>query len=105
MRTVLAGTALGLSVVGSAVLFFVSTGFGRTIAEVNGSWVVGLMMIPILISLVPLGFPGRPALIVATVLLWAFVVVGSFSIGLFYLPAAVALLLAASVKPRIGASQ
>jgi hypothetical protein len=44
-------------------------------------------------------FPGRPALIIATTLICGFTVVGSFTIGLFYVPAAVAMLVATLRKP------
>ncbi|HLH18713.1 MAG TPA: hypothetical protein VKX45_15950 [Bryobacteraceae bacterium] len=107
MRTGLVAAALGLSTIATIILAVMPTGTSveggqvihSTLIDVNGSWVVGLLGIPIMISAVPLMIPTRQALVAATALLWAFVVVGSFSVGLFYIPAAVAMLLAAGVKP------
>ena len=75
-----------------------------TLVEVNGLWVLWLLFIPILLSglaLLVIRFtdPGqarRKALLwLAALVLLAFCVVGILSIGLFYLPVALALLVAA----------
>ena len=76
----------------------------RTLVEVNGLWVLTLLLVPILLSGVSLlvivftrtGQARRRALLwTPTLALLVFCVVGVFSIGLFYVPVALALLVAA----------
>jgi hypothetical protein len=71
---------------------------------VNGLWVLWLLLVPILLSGLALlaiaftdsGHAGRKALLwLAALALLALCLVGIFSIGLFYLPVALALLVAA----------
>jgi MFS family permease len=61
--------------------------------------ILAALGIPLLIALAPVGFAttrhGRRAEIVSAALLASFVVVAGFSIGLFYLPAALAAILVA----------
>lgn len=75
----------------------------RTLVEVNGLWVLTLLLVPILLSGVALlaivltdaGQARRRALLwTPTLALLVFCVVGVFSIGLFYVPVALALLVA-----------
>jgi hypothetical protein len=74
-----------------------------SLIEVNGWWVLGLLSVPVILSV--LGFlavRGRirgPVWGMAAVLL-AFCVVGALSVGLFYLPAVVALIVAAARMRR-----
>jgi hypothetical protein len=56
------------------------------------------MLLPVLVALIPVVFPRRGVRIAAAVLLGAFVVVASFTIGLFYAPATVAMVVAAKVR-------
>ena len=69
--------------------------FSATLLDVNGPRVLPLLAFPIavgLLALVPLPRSLRfPVLVTASVLLSGFVVFGAFSIGLFYVPAAVAM--------------
>ncbi len=107
MRTRLVLLALALAAIASAFLLLAPTGTGTqagrtvsvTLLQVNGSSVLGLLLVPIVICLIPLLFPGRPPLITAFVLLCAFVLVGSFTVGLFYVPAAAVMLVAVGRKP------
>lgn len=80
-----------------------------TLLEVNGLWVLWLLFIPILLSGLALlairftdaGQARRKALLWAPALaLLALCVVGILSIGLFYLPTALALLVAAIAGSR-----
>ncbi len=82
-----------------------------TLVEANGLWVLWLLLIPILLSgLAPLAirFTGtaqarRKALLwLAALALLAFCVVGIFSIGPFYLPSALALLVTAAIGSSKG---
>jgi len=69
----------------------------RSLLQTEGSSILLAAGIPVLMALVPVSFAAsrhaRPAEIISAVLLAAFVVVAGFSIGLFYLPAAVAAIL------------
>ena len=81
-----------------------ATRYTATLLEVNGLWVLWLLLVPILLSGVALlaiaftdaGQARRKALLwLAALALLAFCLVGIFSIGLFYLPAMLALLITA----------
>jgi len=61
-----------------------------TLLDTSGSHVLALLALPVLITVLPLGIPRHGVRIGASILLFALVVVGGFSIGLFYLPAAIA---------------
>jgi hypothetical protein len=66
-----------------------------TLIEVNGSRVILALVFPVLVALTPLLFPHRSLRIGAEAVLGAFAIVSGFSIGLFYLPSAAAMLAAA----------
>ncbi len=62
---------------------------GRTLVKVNGPRVFGILAIPIVIALVPLVFPRLK--ISAAIVMLVFTLIAGFSIGFFYLPAAMLL--------------
>jgi hypothetical protein len=67
------------------------------LVEVNGMSVLGVLAVPVLLAgvgLVAVGRRRRPILVVVTVAMLALCVLGLASVGLFYLPAAVALVVA-----------
>jgi general stress protein CsbA len=64
----------------------------------NGSWTIVPVMFPVLVALLPMIFRKQWVRIIATVVLGGFVLIGGFSIGFFYLPAGVLMLLAACVE-------
>ena len=69
---------------------------GNTLAEVNGSWVYALLLVPVVITAMPLVLPAsvrRPAAFVSATLLFLLAVVSLPSIGGGYLPAAGLLLI------------
>jgi hypothetical protein len=76
----------------------------RTLAAVNGWRVVWFLAIPVVAAGLGLAVRRRWALIPAATLLWLFVLATGFSIGLFYVPAAGAMIVAAALettaKPR-----
>jgi hypothetical protein len=107
MRTRLTAVSFGLAV-SAAIFLLVGPAYsgsagGRTthatLVEVNGSWVVLPVMFPVLTALVPLIFHKQALRIIATILIGGFAFISGFSIGLFYLPAAITMLLAACVTP------
>lgn len=77
----------------------VSTRSESTLLEAEGWSALVPVLIPVILSAAPLLLNGTryaaPARLLAAVLLLGFVVIAGFSIGLFYLPNAVAMLLAA----------
>jgi hypothetical protein len=66
-----------------------------TLIEVNGGGAVAALAFPVLVALTPLLVPRRSLRIGAAAVLGAFTFVSGFSIGLFYFPSAVAMLVAA----------
>lgn len=69
-----------------------------TLIHVNGWWVIVPVLFPALIVLVPLLIRKQTVRIVAAIVMGAFVLISGFSIGLFYLPAGIVMLLAACVE-------
>jgi hypothetical protein len=65
--------------------------------QINGSRALIPLFFPVLATLMPLLLRKQWVRIIATILLGGFVLVGGFSIGVFYLPPAVMLLLASCV--------
>lgn len=65
-----------------------------TLLRVNGPWVIVPVMFPVFVAMVPLFVRRQAIRIVATIVMGAFVFVTGFSIGTFYVPAAIAMLLA-----------
>ena len=76
---------------------------GATLSAVNGSRALLPLLMPMLLTLAPLLMPGRAgrrvAAYVCAGLLMVFVVLAGFSIGMFYAPSAVAMVLAAVQRP------
>ena len=72
---------------------------GATLVQVNGSWSIILVLFPVVLALAALVFRKRAVRIVAAALIGGFAIISGFSIGLFYFPAAAAMLLAACVEP------
>jgi hypothetical protein len=74
------------------------TGY-RSLLQTEGVSILPAAGLPVLVALLPLGFAGgrhaHRAEIISAVLLSMFVVVAGFSIGFFYLPAALAAILVA----------
>jgi len=68
-----------------------------TLIEVNGLGILVPLSVPVFIALLPLVFPKLAVRICATIVIWGFAFLGGFSIGLFYIPSALALLLGTCV--------
>jgi hypothetical protein len=75
-----------------------------TLPESDGWDVLAVLAIPVVLAGAPLMLGStrlrRPALVVSSVLLLAFAALGAASIGLFYLPAAAAMVIAAVLDAR-----
>jgi hypothetical protein len=70
----------------------------ETLGSVNGPQVYWILAIPVIIAGVPSLLRFRGVRIISALLLTGCVVIGAASIGLFYLPSAIAMILAASKK-------
>jgi hypothetical protein len=68
-----------------------------TLLQVNGAWVIIPVTFPVVIAMLPVLFRKQAVRIIATIMMWGFTIISGFSIGLFYLPAAIMMLLAACV--------
>ena len=86
MKTRLTGAAFGLALV-AAVFVLVWIGPSALIAA----------MFPVLTALAAWLLRKQAARIIATILIGGFALIGSFTIGLFYVPAAILMLLASCV--------
>jgi len=80
----------------------------KTALEVNGPWLLLLLLVPIAIAALPLFARGRAWVVLSIVsasLLWVFVILGSFTIGVLFAPAALLALVAAClpVPARVAA--
>jgi hypothetical protein len=62
---------------------------------VNGWWILFIASIPVVISLLPVLRTTRRAAVVSAVLLWLCCLIAGFSIGLFFVPAAILMTVAA----------
>jgi hypothetical protein len=69
-----------------------------TLIEINGDRVIVPVMFPALVALASLILHRQRVRIVAAIVMGVFVLISGMSIGLFYLPAGVLMLLAACVE-------
>ena len=67
---------------------------GSALPQTNGIWVVGLLAIPVILTALPLLWPNKKAAGISVVLLGGFMLFTGFSIGPFYSPSVVFLILA-----------
>ena len=72
-----------------------------TLLSVNGPRAVLGLAVPVLIALVPILIPKFSARIIAGLILIAFAVISGFSIGLFYFPSAIMMLMASLVSAPV----
>ena len=94
--------SLGLAVcAGAFFLLIPSYSNGETALEVNGPRVVlRAIAFPVIMALLALLIPRRAMRVVAAVVLLGFSVVAILSIGVFYLPATAAMLVAACLPEK-----
>ena len=64
--------------------------------QTNGAWVLVVVSVPVLVALIPILVRHRAARIVSAVLLWMGCVVGMWSVGMFFVPAAIVMTVAAA---------
>ncbi|MGE5227409.1 MAG: hypothetical protein ACM3OO_11105 [Planctomycetaceae bacterium] len=71
--------------------------------SIDGSWVLVVVSVPVLVALIPVLVRRRRARIVSAVLLWAGCVVGMWSVGMFFVPAAIVMTVAAARDDHVPA--
>jgi hypothetical protein len=81
---------------GSSNGAFATHTYSVSMFQNNGAWIFVVVSVPVLVALVPILVRHRRARIFSAVLLWIGCVVGAFSVGMFFVPAAVAMTLAAT---------
>jgi hypothetical protein len=101
MKTKLTAISLGLAVAGAVYLlswpvYTNHAGKDATLVEVNGAWALVPVTFPVVIALVPLVYRKQAVRVVAAILMGGFALI-AMSIGLFYLPSAIVMVLAACV--------
>jgi cytochrome bd-type quinol oxidase subunit 2 len=67
---------------------------------VNGSWILVVASVPVVLALLAVLMPRRGTRIVTAVLLWACCAIAVASIGLFFVPAAILMTIAAFRRDR-----
>ena|ERR1017187_3192528 len=105
MKTRLTGVSFGLALAAAIFLLVwpIYSGFNgnrpshATLLQVNGPYALIAVMFPVLATLIALLLRKQRVRIVATILISGFALIGGFTIGLFYLPAAILMLLASCV--------
>ena len=105
MKTRLTAASFGLASAAAAFLLVwpVYSGFnGRstthaTLLQVNGSWVILPVLFPVFLAFLPLVFRKQALRITAAAVMLVFSFLSGFTIGLFYVPAAIAMLSASCV--------
>ena len=76
----------------------------ETSFAVNGAWVLVVVSVPVLVAFVPVLMRRRPARVVSAVLLWIGCVLGAWSVGVFFVPAAILMTVAAAQRSSAVAS-
>ncbi len=76
----------------------------ESIFQHDGAWILVVISVPIALALAPVLVRHRAAAIVSTVLLWAFCLVGLASLGLFFVPSAVLMTIAATRRDPVQAA-
>jgi hypothetical protein len=95
-------TALSVALALAAAVFVMGYPFYSsldgdfTLVGENGSWVLIPVLLPVIVAAVPLAFHKRVMRIMSSVVHGAFVLIAGYPIGLCYLPAAVAMVVAAT---------
>jgi hypothetical protein len=89
-------TALAAAVFVMGYPFYSSLDGDLTLVGENGSWVLIPILLPVIVAAAPLAFHRRVMRIISSVVLGVFVLIAGYPIGLCYVPAAVAMVVAAT---------
>ena len=66
--------------------------------SVNGSWILIVVSVPIVLTLIPVLLHRRTVRIGSAILLWTGCLLGMLSVGIFFLPAAILMTIAATKR-------
>jgi hypothetical protein len=86
---------------GSSSGTFSTRSYGVSMFQVNGAWVLVVVSVPVLVALIPVLVRHRRVRIVSATLLWFGCVVGMWSVGMFFVPAAILMTIAASRREPV----
>jgi hypothetical protein len=81
---------------GSAAGTDVTHSYSVSTFHEDGAWVLAVVLVPVLLTLVPMLVRSRKAWIVSTALLWIGCIAGLASVGMFFVPAAILMTIATS---------
>ena len=81
---------------GSSSGAFSTRSYSESMFQVNGAWVLVVVSVPVLVALIPVLVRHHRARVVSAVLLWFGCIVGMWSVGMFFVPAAILMTIAAS---------
>jgi hypothetical protein len=76
---------------------------GDSALAVNGPWIVFVVSVPVVLTLIPVLIDHRASRAVAAVVLWLCCVVALLSVGIFFVPAAILLTIAAARRDPVHA--
>jgi hypothetical protein len=101
----LTAISFGLAAAAAVFLFVVPVYSGfrdhqtvrATLIEVNGAWAIIPVMFPVVVAFLPVLFRKQAVRIITAFIMLGFTIISGFSIGLFYGPAGIMMLLAACV--------
>lgn len=107
MGTRLTEVSFGLAVAAAVILLLLPVYADRTLLEENGTWAIIPVLFPVAMALLPVLFERRAMRMAAACLMGGFTLLGMFTIGFFYLPAAIVMFLAAGTPacPPVGAGK
>jgi hypothetical protein len=97
--------ALAAAVIGALVVLFAplytSCGSdtacrGDSAVAVNGGWILVVVSVPVALALLPVVIHHRAVRTVAAILLWACCVIALLSVGIFFVPTAILMTIAAA---------
>jgi hypothetical protein len=69
--------------------------------SVDGVWVLVVVSVPVLVAFLPVLVRRRQARIASAVLLWIGCALGMLSVGIFFVPAAILMTIAAAQRPPV----
>ena len=81
---------------GSSSGVFSTRSYSESMFQVNGAWVLVVVAVPVLVALVPVLVRRKRVRIASAALLWFGCVLGMLSVGMFFVPAAILMTIAAS---------